>query len=70
MSYIKEELLKLPIDEKISLLGDLWDSIDNEQSNIPLSDWKKALIQKRIADDKKNATEGMPWIELRKKYFR
>ena len=69
MSYIKEELLKLPIDEKISLLGDLWDSIDNEQANVPLSDWKKALIEKRLADDKINPTKGTPWSELRKKYF-
>ena len=69
MLYNKEELLKLPVDEKISLLGDLWDSLDSEQANIPLSEWKKTLILKRIETDNANPTEGMPWSELRMKYF-
>ena len=47
MSYNKEELLQLPIEEKISLVGDLWDSIPTEQK--PLTDWKTKLIKNRMA---------------------
>lgn len=30
MSYNREQLLNLPVDERIELVGDLWDSIDND----------------------------------------
>jgi len=30
MPYNREQLLNLPVDERIELVGDLWDSIDND----------------------------------------
>ena len=30
MSYNREQLLNLPVDERIEIVGVLWDSIDND----------------------------------------
>ncbi len=66
MPYNKEELLKLPQAEKISLVTALWDSIDEQQE--PLPEWKKVLIKERIALDKPNSNGGIEWNGLKNRY--
>ena len=66
MSYNKEELLQLPIEEKISLLAYLWDSIAEQQT--PLPEWKKALVKERIEADIANPNSGTDWNVLKHKY--
>lgn len=68
MSYNKAELLQLPVEEKISLVADLWDSIDEQKQ--PLADWKKELIKQRISSDKANPDLGTEWHVLREKYIK
>ena len=41
MPYSKEALLQLTLEEKISLVTELWDSIDEQQA--PLPEWKKTI---------------------------
>ncbi len=68
MSYSKEELLTLPLEERKELASDLIDSILAEEVN-PVAEWKKELIKERIALDKANPANGIEWSDLRKKYF-
>ena len=68
MFYNKEALLQLPIEEKISLVTDLWDSIDQQKAELP--EWKKALIKERINADKLNSNGGTEWNILKHKYDR
>ena len=68
MSYNKEVLLQLPIEENISLVTELWDSIAEQQ--IPLPEWKKTLIKERIAADKSNLNGSSEWNILKGKYAR
>jgi len=70
MTYSKEDLLRLPLAEKIALVEDLWDSIDEQQLVTPLPNWKKDLIKNRIASDKENPTAGTNWEVLRNKYVK
>jgi putative addiction module component (TIGR02574 family) len=66
MPYNKKELMALPTEEKVELMGELWDSLDNI-TTIP--EWKKDLIKERIKSDKADPGNGISWTELRKKYF-
>ena len=43
------ELSKLSIPEKILLVEDIWDSISNEESDIPVPESHKAELDRRSA---------------------
>ena len=68
MNYNKQSLLQLPVEEKIILVSELWDSISEEQKTNLLSESQKQFIKERIATDKDNPEGAIPWSLLRKKY--
>jgi putative addiction module component (TIGR02574 family) len=68
MPYNKEVLLQLSTEEKISLVTELWDSIEQQKTDLP--EWKKALITERLTLDKANQNGGIEWNVLRNKYAR
>ena len=41
-------LSKLPVDERIKLVEELWDSIAADQKALPLTDEQKAELDKRL----------------------
>jgi len=42
------KLSKLPIDERIKLVEELWDSIASDQKALPLTDDQKAELDRRL----------------------
>jgi putative addiction module component (TIGR02574 family) len=42
------KLSKLPIDERIKLVEELWDSIAADQKALPLTDEQKAELDRRL----------------------
>lgn len=42
------KLSKLPINERIKLVEELWDSIASDQKALPLTDDQKAELDKRL----------------------
>lgn len=68
MPYNKEELLNLPIEEKLELVEALWERIDDEFLGRKLSknDLKKEL-NKRIKNMDKHPESLIPWEEVKKK---
>jgi putative addiction module component (TIGR02574 family) len=58
------ELLKLSVEEKIQLIGELWDSID-AQSHPPLTDAEKAELDKRLDDLEANPDNVRSWSQVR-----
>ncbi len=59
------EILKLSISERILLVEEIWDSIANENSNIPLTDKQINILEERLALYNKKPDAGKPWEELR-----
>jgi len=54
---------QLSLSERLQLVEDLWDSIDDEQ--IPMPDWHRKELERRLADYRKNPEAGVPWGEVR-----
>ncbi len=48
MHLMPGNLKQLPVDERIRLVEDLWDSIAADQSAIPLSSDQRAKLDRRI----------------------
>ncbi|MEX2515393.1 MAG: addiction module protein [Gammaproteobacteria bacterium] len=45
---MNSNLKQLPVDERIRLVEDLWDSIASDQSTIPLTPDQKMELDKRL----------------------
>ena len=60
-------LTKLPVAERLKLIEDLWDSIDAETADLPMPDWHKAELDKRLAALDAGTSVGAPWDEVRRR---
>ena len=61
------ELTRLPVSERLELIEQLWDSIDAEADQLPLSDWQCKEIDTRIEALESGASVGAPWDEVRRR---
>jgi putative addiction module component (TIGR02574 family) len=59
-----QQLLQLEPGEKLRLIGELWDSLDD--SDIPeLTREQKAELERRVRAHKLHPEEAIPWPTLR-----
>jgi len=45
-----EQLLQLPLSERLELVQDLWDSIGETREQLPVQEWHRQLAMARLAD--------------------
>jgi len=64
-----EELLKLPVQERIDLAMALWDSIaePDREEHLPLTEAQKAELDRRLAEHDRNPSRGIPWEEVQRR---
>ena len=53
---------KLSPEERLDLIGEIWDSLENEQ--IPISPELQAELDRRLDDLERNPSEGRPAAEV------
>lgn len=65
------KLSKLPINERIKLVEELWDSIASDQKVLPLTDEQKAELDKRLdsyeADGNRGRLASEAIVDIRRK---
>jgi|EndMetStandDraft_9_1072997.scaffolds.fasta_scaffold02179_2 putative addiction module component (TIGR02574 family) len=62
-----DELRALPLAERLKLIEDLWDSIAADPDALPLPDWHRAEIDRRLDNLDAGASEGASWDEVRRR---
>lgn len=67
MPYDKNELLALPVEEKVSLAEELWSSVEDELLSI--TDEEIDFAEKRLKMHESNPSEGISLKDF-KKYFK
>jgi putative addiction module component (TIGR02574 family) len=60
------ELLKLPATERLELIEALWDSLDAESANLPVSPELRAEIERRMGEDDADPSSARDWEDVRK----
>lgn len=64
MSKLAFDYRSLSVDERLQLVGDIWDSIADEAHArpelLPLSDSQKAELDRRIAEYEADPSTGIP----------
>ena len=53
-------LRELPIEQRMRLVEDLWDSIAADQSALPLTDWQRAELNRRLDAYEADGDQGRP----------
>jgi putative addiction module component (TIGR02574 family) len=53
-------LRELPIEQRMQLVEDLWDSIAADQKALPLTDWQRTELDRRLDTYEADGDQGRP----------
>ena len=56
----------MPIQQRIQLVEDIWDSIAGMPQAVEMPEWHKQELENRLAAYHANPNEGSPWQEVNK----
>ncbi|HKG24184.1 MAG TPA: addiction module protein [Thermomicrobiales bacterium] len=65
MTALRDEILKLSVVERLQLVEEIWDSLTEEASDMPLSDELKRELDRRLALHRANPESAIPWEHVR-----
>lgn len=65
-----DEILQLPVPERIRIVETIWDSIADTPEALELSDEQKTELDRRLEDLEKNPGVGSTWTEVRDRIWR
>lgn len=52
---------RLPIEERLALVEEIWDTISADSSAVPLTDAQWTELERRIAEDDAHPHDVVPW---------
>ncbi len=56
---------RLGIEERLTLVEELWDSIAADSSAVPLTEAQRTELDRRIAEHEANPDDVVPWEEIK-----
>lgn len=65
MSIRPEDVLDLPVSERIQLVADIWDTISSAPDQPEISPAMMAMLRKRLADHRANPDDTLSWEEVK-----
>lgn len=68
-SNLTEEAKKLPVDERITLVEEIWDSIAEDNGCFELSEAQKQELDRRIQSSQQNPHAGRSWEDIKSEFF-
>ena len=63
------ELLRTPlsIEQRLELIGELWDGIPDSIEALPVPDWHREELDRRLAEADANPDAAIPWEEVKRR---
>ncbi len=68
-SNLTEEAKKLPVDERIALVEEIWDSIAEDNGCFELTDAQKQELDRRIESAQQNPHAGRSWDDIKSEFL-
>ena len=62
-----DELSGMPLDERLELVEAIWDSIEADETDLPLPDWHRDELDRRLAAHVADPASGVAWEDVRKR---
>ena len=60
-------IVEMPLDHRIQLVEDIWDSIAEVPQSVIVPDWHKKELEKRLEDYHANPEGASPWAEVKER---
>jgi putative addiction module component (TIGR02574 family) len=61
------EIAEMPIQQRIQLVEDIWDSIAEMPEAVQIPEWHKKELEKRLEAYHANPDKCSPWQEVKKR---
>ena len=68
-SHLTEEAKKLPVEERIALVEEIWDSIAEDNGCFELTDAQKQELDRRIQSFQQNPQAGRSWEDIKSEFL-
>jgi putative addiction module component (TIGR02574 family) len=62
-----KQILDLPAEQRLQLVEDIWDSLAQSEKSVPVPDWHREELDRRLADPSEDATESWNAVQERLK---
>ena len=56
---------RLPLEERLALVEEIWDTIAADSGAVPLTEPQRAELEKRIAEDDAQPHDVTPWEQVK-----
>jgi putative addiction module component (TIGR02574 family) len=65
---VANQLLQTPltVEQRLKLIGELWDGIPDSLEALPVPDWHREELDRRLAAADRNPDAGIPWEEVQR----
>lgn len=60
-----KDILGLPVQDRLRLVEDIWDSLAADPSAVPAPDWHRAELDQRLARHQASPDQVEHWAEVR-----
>lgn len=61
-----DQLLDMPLAERIELAQAIWDSVARNPDNVPLSKAQREELDRRLDEYEQNPSEGATWESIKR----
>lgn len=63
------QLLRMPltIEQRLELIGELWDSLPDSVDELPVPEWHKAELDRRLAAADASPDAGISWEDVKER---
>ena len=63
------ELLRTPltVQQRLELIGELWDSIPDSVDALPIPEWHREELERRLAAADTDPEGAIPWEEVKRR---
>ena len=56
----------LSVEQRLELIAELWDSIPNSVDELPVAEWHREELKRRLAAAEADPDAAIPWEEAKK----
>ena len=64
MSVTLDEIRRMTVTERLKLIGDVWETLLEEEEALPLSEAQAREIQRRLESYRRGPDAGISWEEF------
>jgi putative addiction module component (TIGR02574 family) len=66
----RQEILTLPVSERLQLIEDIWESIASQPADVPVTPEQRKELDKRLANFERDPSAGEKWDDVKSRVTR